>query len=260
MPNKMGQPQRSGSPAAAAKAWNCPCLRAFPVHDTASGKHHGIAFMTQNACVLMSPSRPRPPQCLHAHSNGSKFPQKQISPYSNSDSNFVDQGGAGCAWVQDQGPRPPTIPPSLGGLSTLAACVLISTYVPCTMCCAAILRLIIGTGQRIACSGTRAKRKTNNEGQGGNCPSSNETTDWPDRRTDDKTAALADEQDRPSELAVVIPRSHRLTSPCSHIHTHGRPLWRVRWRDVKNTTLGLLVPEHRQGSDPVPCMWKDEPG
>lgn len=156
----MGQPQRSGSPAAAAKAWNCLCLRAFPVHDTASGKHHGIAFMTQNACVLMSPSRPRPPQCLHAHSNGSKFPQKQISPYSNSDSNFVDQGGAGCAWVQDQGPRPPTIPPSLGGLSTLAACVLISTYVPCTMCCAAILRLIIGTGQRIACSGTRAKKPT----------------------------------------------------------------------------------------------------
>lgn len=83
------------------------------------------------------------------------------------------------------------------------------------------------------------------------------------RRPQVQTAALqhwADEQDRPSELTVVIPRSHRPTSPCSHIHTHRRPLWRVRWLDVRNTTLGLLVPEHRQGSYPVPCRWKDEPG
>lgn len=46
------------------------------------------------------------------------------------------------------------------------------------------------------------------------------------RRPHGQTAALqhwADEQDRPSELAVVIPRSHRQTGPCSHIHNPQTP-------------------------------------
>lgn len=152
--------------------------------------------------------------------------------------------------------------PSLtGGLSTLAACGLICT---CTM-------HLVQSCDIPACysgpgNGWPAQeqgQKSNKVGQGGNCPGPTRlpTGDQTARLVPDcSTAALADEQDRPSELAVVIPRSHRRTRPCSHIHTHARPLWRVRWRDVKNTTLGLLVPEHRQGSDPVPCMWKDEPG
>lgn len=115
VPEKMGQPQRSGSPAAAARL-GMPLPWCLPVHAVRSAWETSWHRLHDARCrCVLSPSRPRPPQRLHAHSNGSKFPQKQISPYSNSDSNFVDQGGAGCAWVQDQGPSPVTIPPSLGG-------------------------------------------------------------------------------------------------------------------------------------------------
>lgn len=150
--------------------------------------------------------------------------------------------------------------------------LIYTTYVPCTMCSVCDTQAYyIGTGQRIVClpgcSGTRAKKATRRrEAKGGNCPGATRLRDYTTvtNRPELATAGPADEQGLtcPSLLlCCVIPRSHRQTSPCSHIHTHAHAHFgRVRVLDVKNTTLALLVPDYRQGSYPVPCRWKDEPG
>ena len=115
--------------------------------------------------------------------------------------------------------------------------------------------ILLGTGQHMSCSGTGAE-KHNKEAEA--VIALAQRDHQLARRRDCHTDRLADEQDWPSELAVVLPRSRWPLQP--HPHTTHAHFWRVRGLDVKNTTLGLLVPEHRQGSYPVPCRWKDEPG
>lgn len=140
-------------PIGCIKAW-MECLPSNAAHSThvQSARQTSWHRLHDARCrCALSRSRSRPRQCPHAHSNGSKFPQKQISPYSNSDSNFVDQGGAGCAWVQDRGPRPATILPPLG-VNQHTCCVRANLHMYHAPC--AVLRysgLLFGTGQRIAC-------------------------------------------------------------------------------------------------------------
>lgn len=95
---------------------------------------------------------------------GSKFPQKEISPYSNSDSNFVDQGGAGGAWVQDQGPGQRRSLPHWGLSTTCCVRANLQLYhAPCAVL--PYSGLLFGTGQRVAClpaqdpEGKKATRK-----------------------------------------------------------------------------------------------------
>lgn len=156
--------------------------------------------------------------------------------------------------------------PSLTGAQH--ALLIYTTYVPCTMC----LRysgLLFGTWQRIGCLAVQERgQKSNNEeegGQGGNCPGATRL-----RTLSTGQTARLRLQDRADEQGLDVRACCCVLcdSPVSktdqplqpHPHTHARPLWESQMLDVKNTTLGLLVPDYRQGSYPVPCRWKDEPG
>lgn len=256
-----------------------PCLtlsRSTRVNGHRKTSSHQIAFMTQRCRGGLSPSRPRPPQRPHAHkgkgpANSRKINTSHVIP-TLIPTLLINEGRAGCAWAQDQGPGSPTIPPSTG-LSTLANINHICTmhHVQWSTLAYECSGLLFGTGQRIGClAGSRnesKKQKSNEEdgGQGGNCPGLPGTTRLLCALP--TLAELADEQglDCPSLLAVVrvspVSQYSVLTdltkAPCSHIHTLGESQTLL---DVKNTTLGLLVPDYRQGSDPVPCSWKDDPG
>lgn len=100
----------------------------------------------------------------------------------------------------------------------------------CTMHHVQCLRysgLLFGTGQRIGCLAVQERgQKSNNEeegGQGGNCPGATRLHYELGQTSRLRLQDRADEQGlavRACCLCCVIPRSHRQTSPCSHIHTH----------------------------------------
>lgn len=127
--------------------------------------------------------------------------------------------------------------------------------------------LLFGTGQRIGCLAVQEReQKSNNEeegGQGGNCPGATRLHYELARRPDCDRRTELMSKDWLSELVVVLcdsPVSQTDQPLQPHPHTRALPLWESQMLDVKNTTLGLLVPDYRQGSYPVPCRWKDEPG
>lgn len=248
-------------PSGCSKAWMEFLLPSYAAHST----HVQSARQTswhrlhdaRRRCAL-SPSRSRPPQCPHAHSKTSKSRKNRSHLIPTLIPTLLIKEGRVARGSRTRDPDQRRSLPHWGSQRTCCVCANLHMYhAPC-----AVLRysgLLFGTGQRIAwlaCSGARTK--ATRKAKAGIALAQRDYRMA--TRPHGQTAALADEQDRPSELAVVIPRSHRPTGPCSDTHTHARPLWGVRWLDVRNTTLGLLVPEHRQGSYPVPCRWKDEPG
>lgn len=161
---KMGQPQCSGSPAAAVKlGWNASGL---PTQRTVRmcrvpGKHHGIAFMTQDAGVLLSPSRSRPPQCPHAHSNGSKSRKNRSHLIPTLIPTLLIKEGRAARGSGTRDPDQRRSLPHWGSQRTCCVRANLHMYhAPC-----AVLRysgLLFGTGQRIAwlaCSGARTEKQ-----------------------------------------------------------------------------------------------------
>lgn len=148
-----------------SKAWNAfafvpfLCSYTVSVHTWETSWHR--LHDARRRCAP-SPSRPRPPQCPHAHSNGSKFPQKNRSHLIPTliPTLLIKEGRAARgSRIRDPDPRR-SLPH--WGTAPIAAYVLICR---CTMRHVLSLRypgLLFGAGQRVALlrnKGKKASRK-----------------------------------------------------------------------------------------------------